>query len=188
MSFIYFSCGMGYYGVSQYIGQMSGDIHINVAISGALLLPGTIAAVFLLKILNRRPFLMATSFMSGLLMLVVVCVPARLHWVRVVIACICNCFFFISFIIVFLYGVELFPTSVRNSVLGLLSVLSRLGQIVAPPINSLPTYASGSIFGVSALIGAALCYPLPETKDIELPASLEDSKTLPHKRLSTVHD
>lgn len=175
---------MGYYGVSQYIGKMSGDIHTNVAISGTLLIPGTIAAVFLLKILNRRPFLMATNIISGLLMLIVVCMPSHLHWIRIAIACMCNCFFFLSFIIVFLYGVELFPTSVRNSVLGVLSVLARLGQIVAPPLNSLPQYASGSVFALSALIGAALCYPLPETKNTELPSSLEDSKTLPHRKLS----
>lgn len=184
MSFIYFVCGMGYYGVSQYIGRMSGDIHTNVAISGTLLLPGTISAVFLLKCINRRPFLMATNCISGTLMLVVICIPSHFTWARVVVACICNCFFFMSFIIVFLYGVELFPTSVRNSVLGILSVVSRLGQIVAPPLNRLPESASGSIFGLSALIGAALCYPLPETKNMELPSSLEDSKTLPHGRLS----
>ncbi|XP_031762963.2 solute carrier family 22 member 1-like [Galleria mellonella] len=181
MSLIYFVCGMGYYGVSQYIGKMSGDIHANVAISGALLLPGTISAIFLLKILKRRTFLMSTNFLSGFFMIIVICIPNHLAWVRVVFACIGNCFFFISFIIVFLYGVELFPTSVRNSVLGFLSVLSRLGQIVAPFVNSLPELQSGIIFGIMAIFGALLCYPLPETKHAELPSSLEDSKTLHRK-------
>nr|XP_026491037.1 organic cation transporter protein-like [Vanessa tameamea] len=144
MSVIYFLCGMGYYGVSQYIGKMSGDIHINVAISGALLVPGTIAAVFLLKLLNRRTFLMITIILS----------------------------------------VELFPTSVRNSVLGFLSVLSRVGQITAPLINSLPENASGAVFGVLGLIGIIFCYLLPETKDTELPSSLDDSKLLTRRGTS----
>lgn len=178
MSFIYFVCGMGYYGVSQYIGKMSGDIHVNVAVSGALLLPGTIAALFLLRILKRRPFLMATTFLSGVFMVIVICIPAHMIWFRVVIACFCDCFFLLSFIIAFLYGVELFPTTIRNSALGFLSVLSRLGQIVAPPINALPETASGAIFGCLAILGSLLCLPLPETKNIELPSSLEDSKEL----------
>ncbi|KAM3968332.1 LOW QUALITY PROTEIN: organic anion transporter 3 [Aphomia sociella] len=184
MSVIYFVCGMGYYGVSQYIGKMNGDIHANVAISGALLIPGTISATFLLKILNRRTFLMSTNFLSGVFMVIVVFIPSQLGWVRLVFACICNCFFFMSFIIVFLYGVELFPTSIRNSVLGFLSVLSRLGQIVAPPINSLPDLYSGVIFGIMAVLGAILCYPLPETKNAELPSTLEDSKTLYQKKVN----
>ncbi|KAL0883589.1 hypothetical protein ABMA27_015740 [Loxostege sticticalis] len=176
MSVVFFVCGMGYYGVSQYIGLMSGNIHINVAISGTLLIPGTITAFFLLKILKRRTFLMATMFLSGITMITVICIPAHMNFCRVVVACICNCFFFISFIIVFLFGVELFPTTIRNSVLGFLSFISRVGQIVAPQINSLPATASGGIFGAMAIIGSLLCYPLPETKNTELPSSLEDTK------------
>lgn len=176
MSVVFFVCGMGYYGVSQYIGLMSGNIHINVAISGTLLIPGTITAFFLLKIFKRRTFLMATMFLSGITMITVICIPAHMNFCRVVVACICNCFFFISFIIVFLFGVELFPTTIRNSVLGFLSFISRVGQIVAPQINSLPATASGGIFGAMAIIGSLLCYPLPETKNTELPSSLEDTK------------
>lgn len=182
MSIIYFICGMGYYGVSQYIGKMSGDIHMNVAISGALLLPGTIAAIFLLKILNRRTFLISTNLLSGIFMLTVVSFPKSWNWGRVVFACICNCFYFMSFIIVFLYGVELFPTSTRNSALGFLSFLSRVGQIVAPPINSLPEMISGGIFGIAAILGAIACYPLPETKNTELPSSLEDTEVMSRRR------
>lgn len=179
MSFIYFTCGMGYYGVSQYIGKMSGDIHKNVAISGAVLIPGTIASAFLLTRLGRRTFLMTTTFLSGVGMIIVICIPKHLASVRVAMACVCNCFFFMSFIIVFLYGVELFPTSIRNSVLGFLSVLSRVGQIVAPPINALPETVSGAIFGAMAIVGSLLCYPLPETKNMELPTCLEDTNNLP---------
>ncbi|XP_050681608.1 solute carrier family 22 member 3-like [Leptidea sinapis] len=183
MSVVYFLCGIGYYGVSQMIGKMSGNIHINVTVSGAMLLPGTIASIFLLKLLNRRTFLMSTIFFSGLFMVIAVCIPFHLSWLRVLIACICNCFFFMSFIIVFLYGVELFPTSVRNSALGFLSFLSRVGQIAAPLVNDLHETTSGIIFGVLALLGTVLCYLLPETKNVELPSSLDDTKVLGRKKV-----
>lgn len=182
MAYVYFTCGMGYYGVSQYIGKMSGDIHKNVAISGALLIPGTLASVYLLKKLGRRTFLMTTTFMSGTLMIVVILIPRHLQGLRVFVACICNCFFFMSFIIVFLYGVELFPTSIRNSVLGFLSVLSRAGQIAAPPVNALPETVSGAIFGAMAILGCVLCIPLPETKNRQLPDTLQDTKNLSNKQ------
>ncbi|KAJ8726744.1 hypothetical protein PYW08_015141 [Mythimna loreyi] len=86
MAVIYFSCGMGYYGVSQYIGKMSGNIHANVAISGALLIPGTLTATFLLQVLGRRSFLMSTSFLSGILMIVVIMIPEHATLARVLIA------------------------------------------------------------------------------------------------------
>lgn len=182
MAFIYFVCGMGYYGVSQFIGQMSGNIHLNVCISGAILIPGTLVSIFLLKMFGRRTLLMATNILSGISMIIVVSVSDELTDVRLGFACICNMFFFMSFIIVFLYGVELFPTVIRNSVLGLLSLLSRLGQMSGPPLNKLPQIASGSIFGTLAIVAAALCYFLPETKNTELPSSIEDSETLTKNR------
>ncbi|XP_045492490.1 solute carrier family 22 member 8-like [Colias croceus] len=188
MSVIYFLCGMGYYGVSQYIGKMSGDIYVNVAVSGFLLLPGTLSSIFLLQWLSRRTFLMLTIFFSGFFMILVVCMPIKLLWLRVVLACICNCFFFMSFIIVFLYSVELFPTSVRNSTLGFLSVLSRIGQITAPLINSLSETASGSVFGALALLGTILCCILPETKNAELPSSLDDTRTLTRRKTRLEED
>lgn len=182
MAVIYFLCGISYYGVSQYIGNMSGSIHTNVALSGALLLPGTIAELLLLKLLPRRIFLMGTNFLSGFFMLIVIFIPAHLSLLRVIIACVCNCFFFMSFIIVFLYSVELFPTSIRNSVLGFLSVISRIGQIIAPQVNVLSESASGTIYGVMAIFGTMVCYLLPETKNTELPSSLDDSKSLSRKK------
>lgn len=182
MSVIYFLCGMGYYGVSQLIGKMSGDIHVNVAISGILLLPGTVVTIFLLKLLNRRTFLMSTIFLSGMFIIITACISSNLHWVRVSFACVCNSLFSMSFMIVLLYSVELFPTSIRNSVLGILSVLSRLGQISAPPINALSENIAGAIFGVLALTGTIFCYLLPETKDTELPSSLDDTKTLTRRK------
>ncbi|XP_013200157.2 solute carrier family 22 member 1-like [Amyelois transitella] len=176
MGYIYFICGMGFYGVSQYIGHMSGDIHKNVALSGLLLLPGTIAATVLLKILSRRLFLILTNLFSGVFIIIVVFLSDDLSLPRVILACICNCFFYMSFLVAFLYGVELFPTTVRSSALGTLSMISRIGQIIAPQINTLSPFAAGLTFGILAVIGAGLCIPLPETKNKELPSTLEDTK------------
>ncbi|CAB3241227.1 unnamed protein product [Arctia plantaginis] len=146
MSAIYLICGMGYYGVSQYIGRMSGDIH----------------CIFMLAVIFISPDMKIT---------------------KMVLASCSNTCFFISFIVIFLYGVELFPTGVRNSVLGVLSVLSRIGMIIAPPVNSLHQTVAGTIFGVSAILGAVLCYPLPETKYVALPSTMDHSRALHRKSL-----
>lgn len=178
MAVIYFVCGMGYYGVSQFIGEMSGDIHLNVFISGVSLVPGTLLCMVLLKLMGRRPLLMMELLCSGVFIICVVLIPGSYAWCRVVFACICNAFFFMAFIVSFLYGVEMFPTSVRNSILGALSMVSRIGQIAAPPINSLSEFTAAIFFGIMAIVGGALCFLLPETKGIELPSTLEETKRI----------
>lgn len=153
-----------------------------LALSWLLLVPGTLAGIFFLKIFKRRAFLMSSSFLAGAFIILVVRIPQTITWPRVLFACMSNCFFFLSFLISFLYGCELFPTTIRNSALGFLSVVSRAGRIVAPLINDLPQLGAGLFFGSVAIVGAVLCWPLPEAKYIELPSSLEETKMLAHRR------
>ncbi|XP_061706756.1 solute carrier family 22 member 3-like [Cydia pomonella] len=178
MAYMYLVCGMGYYGVSQYISKMSGKIHVNIAISAILVMPGTLLSVYLLNKIGRKPFLFSTNLLAGAFMLITVIVPSNCDptWPRVLFACISNCFFFMSFIVVFLYGVELFPTQIRNSALGVLSVLSRAGMMIAPQINILNPIVAGYVFAVLALLGSLLVICLPETKNKELPSTLKDQE------------
>ncbi|XP_063636059.1 solute carrier family 22 member 1-like [Cydia splendana] len=175
MAYMYLVCGMGYYGVSQYISKMSGKVHVNIAISAVLVMPGTFISVFLLNKIGRKPFLLSSILLAGIFMLVTVLVPSNFEpaWLKVLFACISNCFFFMAFIVVFLYGVELFPTQIRNSALGVLSLLSRAGMMIAPQINNLNPTVAGYVFAALALIGGVLTICLPETKNRELPSTLQ---------------
>ncbi|XP_047989829.1 organic cation transporter protein-like [Leguminivora glycinivorella] len=173
----YLVCGMGYYGVSQYISKMSGDIHANISISAAIVIPGTLVSVFLLNRIGRKLFLGSTNFLAGAFMVITVLISNYdPKWLKVVFACISNCFFFMSFIVVFLYGVELFPTPIRNSALGVLTVLSRAGMMIAPQINILNPIVAGYVFALLALIGSGLTLCLPETKNKELPSTLKEAE------------
>lgn len=42
-----------------------------------------------------------------------------------------------AYAIICLYSIELFPTSIRNSCMGLCNMMARFGSMVAPYINSL---------------------------------------------------
>ncbi|XP_063530720.1 organic cation transporter protein-like [Cydia strobilella] len=177
MAYLYFVCGLCYYGVSQFIGKMSPQVHKNTVINGALLMLGTIVSMFVVNRFGRRPFLRTTMFLAGVFMLIVVCVPVTFNpsWIRTMFAGLSSSCYYMSFIVIFLYGVELFPTNIRSSTLGVLSLVSRFGQVISPQINALSNTAAACTFGISALIGALLTFLLPETRGVALPSSLEDS-------------
>lgn len=53
MCFNWLVCGMGFFGVAQYIGDSEGDIFMNVAVSAALELPGTFLCIYVSSLSSR---------------------------------------------------------------------------------------------------------------------------------------
>lgn len=85
----------------------------------------------------------------------------------------------ISFATVYLYAGELFPTVVRNSGVGLSSTVARIGSMLAPFVATLShtsAWLPPLIFGIVPLIGAALCFLLPDTRGRKLPDTLEEGE------------
>ncbi|XP_075227465.1 organic cation transporter protein-like isoform X2 [Lycorma delicatula] len=87
----------------------------------------------------------------------------------------------ITFPTLHLYSVELFPTVVRNIGVGICCAFGKIGAISAPFINYLNhfhQYFPPLVMGLLSIIASVLCIFLPETKERELPDTLEfeDSK------------
>ena len=87
-----------------------------------------------------------------------------------------------SYAILRLYSNEIFPTSIRNSCIGACSMVSRMGVIIAPFINTLgeTTWAPLPflIFGVMAMLASFSTILLPETLNRKLPENIEDAHYL----------
>ena len=82
-----------------------------------------------------------------------------------------------SFTVVYIHSGEIFPTTVRNSGMGLVSVAARVGGIMAPFIVSLGEFIPHlqfTVLGVMSLMGGLLNLRLPETAGRQLPDTITD--------------
>ena len=61
------------------------------------------------------------------------------------------------------YTTELFPTVVRNAMLGCTSQASQMGAILAPMVVVLGERVPFAVFGASGIVGGLLVFYLPET-------------------------
>ena len=96
-----------------------------------------------------------------------------------------KCFSDASFLVVWLVTAELYPTNLRNQAVGTCSTVSRVFGLVAPFVARLAVYWSPLpmlILGLPSIFSACLVYFLPETKYIELPATMKDADELELKR------
>merc|ERR1712112_67702 len=74
---------------------------------------------------------------------------------QLVMALVGKFFMAAGFAVLYLYGAELFPTTLRSTALGLQSVSARVGGIIAPLITSMESVLPGLplvIFGLPAIV------------------------------------
>ncbi|EFN87185.1 Organic cation transporter protein, partial [Harpegnathos saltator] len=130
-------CGVVLFGMSQYIGQVGGDIFINFAVSGVIQLPGCFVGWWTMNKFGRRVTLIYSNLIAGVSCLLLIAVLNDSAWVRLLLASFGIVGTSVSFMTAYLFSGELFPTVVRNIGVGASSMFARLGSIVAPFVVSL---------------------------------------------------
>lgn len=179
ISFNWIVCGLCFFGVAQFIGQLGGNIFINVALSAVIQVPGTLFSVWSMKSLGRRYTLMGANLVAGCACLLIALVPAHPAWIRAALGCLGMFGLSVSFPTVYIFSGELYPTVIRNIGVGTSSMCARIGSMLAPFVAGLAGYEPWIppvIFGIVPLIGVILCYKLPETADCKLPETLHDAE------------
>lgn len=183
MSFNWLTCSYCFYGVSQYVGQLSGNVFINVAASASVTLLGTLVSIPLMKLIGRKTILIIFNFICALCLFALAFMPEGAG--SVVLASVGVVASFINFVVVYLYCTELFPTVVRNAAIGFSSMMARVGSMLAPFIIELKDVAEWMPpmgFAVFPFIAAFITFLLPETKGCELMTTIEEGEQFGKKK------
>lgn len=172
MSYIWFVTSLVYYGLGLNVGNFGLDIYLTQFIFGLVEIPARIGSVPLLENFGRRKCQGAVLLLGGTACLLIIAIPEDVSVAVTVLAVLGKFAIASSFSICYVYSAELFPTVVRQTGVGLVSMSARVGGIIAPLIRLLEVYHSSIplvIYGVTPLIGSVLCILLPETLNTELP-------------------
>ncbi|CAH2238401.1 organic cation transporter-like protein [Pararge aegeria] len=178
MSFNWLTCSYCFYGVSQYVGQLSGNVFTNVAAGASVTLLGTLMSIPLMKLIGRKTILIIFNFICALCLFILAFIPEG-NVGSVILASIGEVASFINFVVVYLYCTELFPTVVRNAAIGFSSMMARVGSMLAPFVIEMKDVAEWMppvAFAVFPLIAAFVTFALPETKGCELMTTIEEGE------------
>lgn len=186
MSFNWLVCSYCFYGVSQYVGQLSGNVFLNVAASASVTLLGTLLSVPLVRYVGRKKIVITFNLLSAACLICLAFIPEGIA--SVILASTGVVTSFIVFVAVYLYCTELFPTVVRNAAVGVSSMMARVGSMVAPfvvGLNDVGRWMPPIAFGVMPILAALLCLLLPETKGCELMTTIEEGENFGKKKKSS---
>lgn len=162
---INFTCAIVYYGLSLNAVNLGTNLYLNVALNAVAEMPAYFLTAIWLDKLGRKPLAIGTQWFSGLF-----CVAGSLmkaYGTSKIIPMICGVLGIFgmagTYNLLFIYTVELFPTTVRNAALGCATQAAQLGAILAPFIVVMGGGVPFAVFGVCGIAGGVLGYYLPET-------------------------
>jgi OCT family organic cation transporter-like MFS transporter 3 len=173
-----FGVGMVYYGMPLNVGSLGTNLYLSVTYNALAELPSAILSLIFIGRVNRRSSVVALTVAAGAFSLACVVIPEG-SAARMAAELLSFFSTITAFILILIYSIELFPTSVRNSAVGLVRQALVLGGVVAPMLVALGRERSFWSFGVFGLcIGClglfAAC--LPETRGRSMSDTMEEEE------------
>ncbi|XP_053304651.1 solute carrier family 22 member 6-B-like [Spea bombifrons] len=173
----WFSTSFAYYGLALDLQKFGVSIYLMQIIFGVVDIPAKFISYFVMSYIGRRVLQSGSMILAGIAILVNIFVPYEFQVVRTSMAVFGKGCLAASFNCLYLYTGEMYPTVIRQSGMGLGTMMARLGGIVAPLAQMTADYYQHLpliIYGCSPIIsGIAGCF-LPETLGVPLPETIEE--------------
>ncbi|CAM9241400.1 unnamed protein product [Bubo scandiacus] len=167
----WFAGSLVYYGLSLNVTSFGLDIYLTQLAFGVVELAARYSCIFLLQWFGRKKTQAVVLLLSGLMCLIIICIPEDQPVATTVLAIIGKFTATASFSTSYVYTAELFPTVIRQTGVGLCSMSARVAGIMAPLIRLLGQYHRAipmAIFGSAPVVGGLICFLLPETRGTDL--------------------
>lgn len=166
-----------YYGLTMAASNLGGNVYLSTTLSGLIEIPSCLIAVAIIDRLGRRLTLCGFMLVGGVACLVIQFIPPSFVVYTTTLALCGKLSIASSFAICYVHSAEIFPTEIRNSGMGIVSVAARFGGIVSPFILMLGDVVPNLQFtalGAMTFIAGLLNLKLPETMGQPMPESVAD--------------
>ncbi|KAL6267913.1 hypothetical protein P5V15_000981 [Pogonomyrmex californicus] len=181
-SFCWLTNTFVYYGLSLNSVAFAGDKYINFMLVAVVEIPAYCLAWVLTDHIGRKPTLSGAFLLSGAFCLAIQFVPAGAwSYGPLLLYMAGKLCITMAFATVYIYTVELFPTTLRHSLLGICSMTGRVGSILSPQtpllaqiMPSLPLI----LFGSMGIVAGALSLIFPETLGTKLPDTVWEAENI----------
>uniref|UniRef100_A0A8C3YIK4 Major facilitator superfamily (MFS) profile domain-containing protein n=1 Tax=Catagonus wagneri TaxID=51154 RepID=A0A8C3YIK4_9CETA len=173
---VWFSNSLAYYGLAMDLQKFGLSVYLVQVLFGVIDVPAMLVATTSMIYVGRRATVAAFLILAGLMVIANMFVPGDMQTLRTAQAALGKGCLASSFICVYLFTGELYPTEIRQMGMGFASVNARLGGLAAPLITMLGGFSTVLPpvgFGApSILAGLAVCF-LAETRNVPLVETIE---------------
>nr|XP_016927011.2 organic cation transporter 1-like [Drosophila suzukii] len=179
--FVWFTHTLVALGLSLNSTQLSGSKFENFSMTGFMQLPGILMATILMNWIGRRWALSSCQFTCAALLLAVAATDEGYPAASSILYFLAKMTSTGSFMILYFFTSEIFPTNCRNSMLSFCSSVGRFGSMLAPQTTLLIAhyqYAPHLLFALFGFTCSGLALFFPETTNKVLPTTLAEARAL----------
>lgn len=182
--FNWFVNALVYFGINLNVGNLAGDMYLNFFILCIVEIPGALLLWFLMSRFGRRIPYVTFMITGGVAEMLVLAVPSDDEYqvIITILAVIGKACILATFLGIYVFTVELYPTIIRNTGIGVCSMMARFGSIVTPYIVLLADLPRMSktlplvIFGVFGIVAGVMALWLPETRYSPMAQTVEQAE------------
>ncbi|XP_005348270.2 solute carrier family 22 member 13-like [Microtus ochrogaster] len=174
---VWFVDSLVYYGLGLQVGDFGLNIYLTQLIFGLVEVPARFSSIPIMEKLGRKWSLSGSLTLAGTMCIIIIFIPAGLPTVVTVLAVVGKFASSSAFTISYVYTAELYPTIIRQTGMGLVSIFSRIAGIITPLVMLLEQYHRAVpmvVFGSFPIVAGLLCALLPETKGQTLKDTIQD--------------
>ncbi|TWW72947.1 solute carrier family 22 member 13 [Takifugu flavidus] len=177
-AFAWFSINLGYSCLALNVGKFGLSIFLVQMLFGVTEIPAHLLCIWFVEVIGRRKSLMSALLAGGFFCLLTLAFPQE-NAVAITALVTTGKFLFNSGgSVCMIYMQEMFPTSIRQTAVGLGSICFRIASLLSPTCNMLAVYHWSIpiiVFSSLAVLSGALVFFLPETARKELPDSTNEA-------------
>ncbi|KAG4070582.1 hypothetical protein HA402_011969 [Bradysia odoriphaga] len=181
--FCWFTNGFVYYGLSVQSVVLGGNKYVNFIMVSVGEIPAVALTYVLLQRVGRRWTLSCSLIVAGIVCLLSELTPNTdsSDIIRLVLFFIGKCSISVSFYVLYVYTTELYPTFLRQSLMGICSAFGFIGSMLAPQTPLLARILPSLtllLFGSVSILSGVLVTNFPETFNIKLPDTMEEAENI----------
>ncbi|KAL3042972.1 hypothetical protein OYC64_020813 [Pagothenia borchgrevinki] len=177
LSAVWLSTSFAYYGIAMDLQKFGVDIYLIQVIFGVVDIPAKVVVVVSMSYFGRRTSQCGALIIAGITVLINLLIPYDKQTARTCMAVLGKGCLAASFNCCYLYSGELFPTIIRQNGMGWVSMMARVGAMVAPMVLLTADYLRwlpGLIYGGAPILSGIAAIFLPETLGSPLPDTIQD--------------
>uniref|UniRef100_A0A1B0DJC6 Major facilitator superfamily (MFS) profile domain-containing protein n=1 Tax=Phlebotomus papatasi TaxID=29031 RepID=A0A1B0DJC6_PHLPP len=179
--FCWMSIEFVYNGLSMNSVSVAGNKYINYILSCLTGIPGsTFSCIFMEKI-GRRNIISITLILSSFCCISYIFLSNAPEAVQLVVFLIGKSLSSMSYVTIYVYTTELFPTELRHTLMSICNMVGRIGPIFAPHTVLLRKYIESLpmiLFASVALPAGILILFAPETHKTTLPDTIQEAEDI----------
>ncbi|KAK3232370.1 hypothetical protein Dsin_004251 [Dipteronia sinensis] len=174
-----FGTGLVFYGVTLGIGNLNFDIYLSGIFNGLLDIPVVLLTYLLIEKYTRKTSLLILCLASGLFSVMIAVVAEKFKMIQITLSLATFLCGDTALNVLYVYSIEMFPTSVRNFAASLARQAATFGAVISSLLNSLGSknpYLSYGVFGLIAFCCGFFVLILPETRGISLCDTMDEQE------------